>query len=106
MKIKLGTVDAKSNAYYYFIVIFNRVLYNTSNEVARLLNIGVEEYNERLITKVIPGRKYKIIKEDPTSCGDLNFIIEYTNSDDKQAYVEQFKNEFAKELTALILGGI
>lgn len=108
MNIQLEVVETKNNAYCYFNIMYNKSLHNTSKGIARLLNIGIEEYNERLITKVIDDKKYEINDNDsknPLAMRDINFIIKYLSPNDKQIYIERFENEFVKELTLLKIGG-
>lgn len=106
MKICLESIKTNTTRYCYFYIIYNKSVYNTSKRIAKLLNINVDEYNMKLITKVICNSEYKINDDGHSvSSRDLNFIAESISPEEKKVYVEKFKKAFIKELSLLRIGG-
>lgn len=87
----------------YFAMAYDCVAYVSSSEIAKLLNLDVDEYNEILINKVVKHKQYRILKSnDLISSQDLTFDPLETC---KEIYINRFKEAFAAQLMVLKLTG-
>ena len=77
----------KKNRYIFYIVYDNALEWRTDKDVAKFLNISVNEYKERL-------KKLNITKFYDKD--DETFLVDYINKD---RLIEIFKEEFLAELT-------
>lgn len=94
MKFDVGIVEGPFDKLYYFALIKNNESIVILNEtIAKALGISAREFVDRIIDKVISNEEMKSTKSI------LYFKKKLTN----EQYVENFKNEFVKELTTLNL---
>ena len=77
----------KKNRYIFYIVYYNDFEWRTDKDTAKLFNISVNEYKERL-------KKLNITKFYDKD--DETFLVDYINKD---KLIEIFKEEFLAELT-------
>ena len=77
----------KKNKYIFYIVYDNDFEWHTDKDIAKLFNISVNEYKERL-------KKLNITKFYDKD--DETFLVDYINKD---KLIEIFKEEFLAELT-------
>ena len=77
----------KKNRYIFYIVYYNDFEWRTDKDIAKLFNISVNEYKERL-------KKLNITKFYDKD--DETFLVDYINKD---KLIEIFKEEFSVELT-------
>lgn len=87
----------------YIIMDKNEGTYiNDSRSIADLLSLDVNNYNERLIDKVIK-RVYSEFKLDKAALrkNDLIFLVDSFNDNLYDKIIDLFKKEFAAELIAL-----
>lgn len=90
----------KHNTLVYFNIqatgkIFK--IYNTDRSIARLFSINRESYRKRLIENVI--------KHDGIDHTDPDDTCFYHREIPYDVYTNRFKEEFAEELTLIVLGG-
>ena len=77
----------KKNRYIFYVVYYNDFEWRTDKDIAKLFNISVNEYKERL-------KKLNITKFYDKD--DETFLVDYINKD---KLIEIFKEEFLAELT-------
>lgn len=98
MKVIVSLIDGK----WRFLIINRRQFFLTSPTISKLLNISLEEYENRVINNVIKHKNTEVI-----FASDFNKRNVAFKEDDvpEENYVDRFKEEFAEELTLIVLGG-
>lgn len=92
---------------HYFIIVNydNKTFYDTSVIILDLLDIDLNEYNEKVINEVIKSKNYSIY--NGASLGKrLYKDLTFKSDKEEEIYIERFKDTFVKELTLLSMSRI
>lgn len=96
MKVIVSLIDDK----WRFFVLNKKQFLLTSTDIAEKFSIPLEEYEKRVINKVLKHKNAKVIFTLDFS--KRNVVFENDNTPEEY-YVERFKEEFSKELILLEL---
>lgn len=96
MKVIVSLIDDK----WRFFVLNKKQFLLTSTDIAEKFSIPLEEYEKRVINKVLKHKNAKVIFTLDFS--KRNVVFENDNTPEEY-YVERFKEEFSEELILLEL---
>ena len=103
-EIKLDWGSERMSHYFIIINYDKKTLYDTSVLISDLLDIDLDEYNEKVINEVVKNKNYSIYRGS-SSGRRLYKDLTFEADKEEEVYIERFKDVFVKELTLLSLGG-